>query len=296
MPADQSFQRIQQDLGNNPPVNVVLASRRFDEDEDNLQRITLGADLQQRFQRIATDGVTGQFRLLEYEPGYKPDSDEVLWIDLDDSERIGQVVSRVAAFQDLPLFEGNRDEFLEYLKYYVIFARVSPRRHVTLFRATSDKLILGHGSKIGAMFRDGSYDTVEETVFLFDRNIDCWSDGSYMFIKNVSNFERIFGFYEQLQGLAQQTVTTVLDRIPIANADAFRAACTTQRKFMTKLAAIASRPYFANITMNALRRTVRDHELDIEIVRNGGRDQLQFDPDPSRRWTLLKLLDDDYLN
>jgi hypothetical protein len=85
-------------------------------------------------------------------------------------------------------------------------------------------------------------------------------------------------------------------RIPIANADAFKQACTSQRRFMTKLAMVASRPYFGRITMNDLRRTIREHQLEIEIVKEEGRDHLKFDPDPSRRWILLKLLDDDYLN
>lgn len=54
--------------------------------------------------------------------------------------------------------------------------------------------------------------------------------------------------------------------------------------------------YFARITMNDLRRTIREHQLEIEIVKQNGADHLTFDPDPSRRWILLKLLDDDYLN
>jgi hypothetical protein len=32
------------------------------------------------------------------------------------------------------------------------------------------------------------------------------------------------------------------------------------------------------------------------LVKEEGRDHLKFDPAPSRRWILLKLLDDDYLN
>jgi hypothetical protein len=196
----------------------------------------------------------------------------------------------------LVIFHENRDDFIDYLRYYALFARVAAKRSVTLFRATSAKLELGRGRKIGAVLRAGQYDTVEETVFLFDRNIDCWSDGKYMFISNVSNFERIFRYYEELEKRAEETVTKVLERIPIANADAFKEACTGQRRFMTKLAMIATRPYFARITMNDLRRTIREHQLEIEIVKEDGRDHLKFDPDPSRRWILLKLLDDDYLN
>jgi hypothetical protein len=295
MPANQALRRVQQELAGNPPVNVVLASRRYGEDEDNLQRLNIGGELQQEFQQIAREAVGGEIRVVRYEPGYKPDAGEIIWINLQDAPTVGGMVERISNFQDLVMFQENRGDFIEYLRYYTLFARVAARRSVTLFRATSAKLELGRGRKIGAILRGGQYDTVQETVFLFDRNIDCWSDGQYMFISNVPNFERIFRYYEELQQHAEQTVAAVLERIPIANADAFRTACTSQRRFMAKLALIARRPYFDRITMTDIRRTIREHNLEIEIVREHGRDHLRFDPDPSHRWILLKLLDDDYL-
>jgi hypothetical protein len=295
MSTEDALRRIQQELADNPPVNVILASRPYSQDEDNLQRLNIGAELQQQFQGIARESVIGEIRVVEYEPGYKPDSGEIVWIDLEEAPTVGGIVERIQHFQDLVMFE-NHDEFVDYLRYYALFARVGARKSVTLFRVTSEKLELGRGRRIGAILRGGQYDTVEEKVFLFDRNIDCWSDGKYMFIANVSNFERIFGYYEELEKRAEETVTKVLARIPIANADAFKQACTSQRRFMTKLAMVAARPYFAKITMNDLRRTIREHELEIEVVKEEGRDHLKFDPDPSRRWILLKLLDDDYLN
>jgi hypothetical protein len=76
----------------------------------------------------------------------------------------------------------------------------------------------------------------------------------------------------------------------------FRAACTTQIRFMTKLAVIASKPYLAQIGMVDIRRAIDEHGLPVEVVQNNGQEMLVFDPDPSRRWILLKLLDDDYLN
>jgi hypothetical protein len=295
MSTEEALRRIQQELAADPPVNVILASRPYGQDEDSLQRLNIGAVLQRQFQGVARMSVSGEIRVVEYEPGYKPDSGEIVWIDLADAPIVKGIVERIQNFQDLVIFE-NQDEFVDYLKYYALFARVAARRSVTLFRATSEKLELGRGSKIGAILRGGQYDNVEEKVFLFDRNIDCWSDGKYMFVKNVSNFERIFGYYEELAKRAEETVTKVLERIPIANADAFKEACTSQRRFMTKLAMVAARPYFARITMNDLRHTIREHQLEIEIVKEEGRDHLKFDPDPSRRWILLKLLDDDYLN
>jgi len=44
-----------------------------------------------------------------------------------------------------------------------------------------------------------------------------------------------------------------------------------------------------------IRRAIDEHALPVEVVQNG-QERLVFDPDPSRRWILLKLLDDDYLN
>jgi hypothetical protein len=187
MPADQALRRVQRELSDNPPVNVILASRPYDQDEDNLQRLTIGAELQQQFQGIAQEAVTGQIRLVEYEPGYKPDSGEIIWVDLESAPNIGGIVERISNFQDLTIFHENRRDFVDYLRYYALFARVAGSRSVTLFRATSAKLELGRSRKIGAILRGGQYDIVEETVFLFDQNIDCWSDGKYMFINNVSN-------------------------------------------------------------------------------------------------------------
>jgi len=92
-----------------------------------------------------------------------------------------------------------------------LFARVAAQRGTVFFRKTSEKLVLG-AVRVRSVFRRGHYDTIEETVFLFDRNLDCWSDGRYMFIANVVNFERMFRYFEQLQARAQQTVDAVLLR------------------------------------------------------------------------------------
>jgi hypothetical protein len=296
MPADEALRHIQRDLADNPAVNVVLASRPYGQGEDDLRRLNIGQELQQGFQRIASRAVEGVLRLVEYAPGYKLDPDEVAWIDLGDAPNLAAVVQRVARFQDLVIFQQNADDFLDYLAYYVLFARIGPRRAITLFRKTSEKLELGRSHKMGAILRRGQYDQVQETLFLFDEHIDSWSDGRYIFVRNIPNFERIFRYYEALQQRAEQTVDAVAQRIPIANLDEFRTACTTQPRFMTKLAVIASKPYLALIGMADIQRAIREHNLPVEFRREDGEEKLVFEPDPARRWILLKLLDDDYLN
>jgi len=295
MPAEQALRRIRREMAENPIVNVVLGSRPNPDQQDDLRRLNITANLQAGFRAIAGEAVADQLGLIPYEPGYKPDSGEICWIDLQGAPDIAEVVQRVLNFQALVIYEQDND-FIHSLVYYALFARVAAQRGTVFFRKTSEKLVLGRGASFAAVFRRGHYDTIEETVFLFDRNLDCWSDGRYMFIANVGNFERMFRYFEQLQARAQQTVDAVLLRVPILNADEFRAACTTQIRFMTKLAVIASKPYLAQIGMVDIRRAIGEHGLPVEIVQNNGQETLVFDPDPSRRWILLKLLDDDYLN
>jgi hypothetical protein len=157
-------------MAGDPVVNVLLASRPLGaQDEDDVRRMNIGGGLQESFQRIAREAVEGELRLVEYNPGYKLDPDEIAWIGLDEAENVRTAVDRIARFQDLVIFRPNDDGFLDYLAYYGLFARVGPRT-VTLFRKTSEKLELGRSHKIAALLSGGQYDTVQESLFLFDRH------------------------------------------------------------------------------------------------------------------------------
>src|SRR5437588_7271393 len=123
------LKQTQQDLDNTPPVNVVLGSRPLGqapgEVADELRRLNIGDELQGQFQRIAKDAVHGELRLIEYEPGYKPDSGEICWIDLDEAPNVAAIVKRVSAFQNLVLFDGKQDQFTDNLAYYALLARAT---------------------------------------------------------------------------------------------------------------------------------------------------------------------------
>ena len=109
------------------------------------------------------------------------------------------------------------------------------------------------------------------------------------------SFQRIFKYFEELRAKADETVTTILQHIPISNADAFRAAGTGQMQMMAKLAQIAKKPYLNRVTMQDIRRTIDAFHLDVRIEREDGQDKLVFEANPNRRWVILKMLDDDYL-
>jgi len=64
---------------------------------------------------------------------------------------------------------------------------------------------------------------------------------------------------------------------------------------LSKLAQIARKPYLQRVTMQDIRRTIDEFQLDLRIVEENGEEKLLFEPGTKKRWLLLKLLDDDYL-
>ncbi len=95
---------------------------------------------------------------------------------------------------------------------------------------------------------------------------------------------------------ATETLKLVTTQIPIKNQEAFEKACTTQLSMMEKLSRIAKNPYLKSLTLADIQRTIREFKLDIEVVGKNQEAQLVFDPHPQKRWLILKLLDDDYLD
>lgn len=295
MPALQSLQNLTQALAGNPAVTVLVAA----EPEENIiiQRLNLRQDLATEFLSAAKDSVppaNQEVRLRAYEAGYKPDSDEITYIDLAQNAPIADLIHLVSQVQQAELFHED-DTVIDSLRFYAIVVSPSARRRAVFFRTYSPKKELTRRAGFAALLSRGSYDKVESKVFLFDHNTDCFAWDGYLFIHNVGAFQRIFGYFEELRAMANTTVDTVLAQIPVSNADAFRATCTGQLQMMSKLAQIARKPYLGRVTMQDMRRTIDEFHLDVQIVQENGQEKLLFEGSLEKRWLILKLLDDDYL-
>jgi Domain of unknown function (DUF4868) len=269
------------------------------EPEDNvvIQRLNLREDLAAEFLSAAKDSVppaNQEVRLRPYEAGYKPDSDEITYVDLSQNAVIAAQIAEFSQVQQAELFHED-DEIIDSLRFYAIVVSPSARRRAVFFRTYSPKKELTRRAGFAALLSRGSYDKVESKIFLFDHDTDCFSWDGFLFIHNVGAFQRIFGYLEELRAKANETVDTVLAQIPVSNADAFRTTCTGQLQMMLKLAQIARKPYLSRVTMVDIRRTIDDFHLDVQIVQEGGQEKLLFEGSLEKRWLILKLLDDDYL-
>ncbi|RXH56718.1 hypothetical protein GRAN_0028 [Granulicella sibirica] len=187
------------------------------------------------------------------------------------------------------------DAVIDALRFYSIVISPSARRHAVFLRSYSPKKELSRKTGFAAILGRGHYNKVETKIFLFDWKVDCFAWGGYLFIPNVSSFQRIFKYFEGLRAKAQETLDTILAQIPVSNADDFRNACIGQIQMISKLAQIARKPYLPAVTIADLRRTINEFDLDVQIAEIDGEERLVFEGAPAKRWLILKLLDDNYL-
>jgi len=281
-------------------VNVlVLSDSEDDEKPATIQRLQLHDDVAMDFREIV-EGVVEKLYddvdLKPYEPGYKPDKHELLWVNLSEVPDIDAIVADIARVGDAELFEAD-DDVIDGLKLYgvVVGGSGGLGRQAVFLRSYTPKKELTRRGGFALAMRAGAYNHVRSKVFLFDEQVDCFAWNGFLFIKNVVQFQRMFQYFEELRSKAEATVMSVSQRVPISNLDEFRAACTSDTRMMAKLAAIARKPYLSRIQMRDVRRTIEEFGLAIETRNEEGREMLVFDSSREGRWLILKLLDDDYL-
>lgn len=293
MPQQEAIRSLSQALANNPALSVLLAAEPGG--ETVVQRLNLRQDLAAEFLSIARAATPGVDVVLRpYDPGYKLDSNQVGYIELAQHEGMAELSRQISQVQQAEIFR-EADDIVDHLRFYAIVLSANARRHAVFFRTYSPKKELTRRAGFAALLTRGHYNKVNTKIFLFDNDIDCFSWDGYLFIHNVSAFQKIFKYFEELRARADETVTAILAHIPISNAEGFRAAGTGQMQMMAKLAQIARKPYLNRVTMQDIKRTIHAFRLDVRVVEEEGREKLLFEANPNKRWVILKMLDDDYL-
>jgi hypothetical protein len=262
-----------------------------------LQFLNIDPGLSQHFLSIARSVLPadpGEVVLRPYDACYKPDPHEVCYLSLDTAPRVRDTVASISEIDNAEPFSED-DAVVSRLRAYAVVLQQAPGSCATFLRSYSEKQTLTHGSRLGAVLSHGVYRRVESRVFLFDKEIDCYSWGGYLFLRSVHRFHLLFRYMDELRSKAASTVDLVVNRVPISNLGDFRAACTGQFQMMAKVASISRKPYLQTVTMDDIKRTIEEFGLDVALETDGDVQKLVFDPSPKKRWLLLKLLDDDYL-
>ncbi|MBX7244071.1 MAG: DUF4868 domain-containing protein [Candidatus Sumerlaeaceae bacterium] len=248
---------------------------------------------QERLNKLAKTNNASGLVIRPYEPQTLLAQHEIEWLKLSDYPVIRDQIAAVAAPSELDVFAAD-ERIVANLRFYAV-ALTPPHAGPTVcFRSYSGKKQLGRSRLFAIVARQGTFNKVNESAFLFDSIIDCVAFDGILFIFNKSNFQNIFRFYEQLSKAADDTLRVIKASVPISNFDAFADSCKGHLHKLAKLVNIAKQPYFSRLTMTDIKKTIAKHGLPIQIIGSGKNEKIEFNP--SEKWAILKLLDDDYLD
>src|SRR5260370_36713394 len=186
--------------------------------------MSLRQELAAEFLLAAKDSVptsNQEIRLRPYDPGYRPDPDEITYVDLAQNQVIADQILEFSQVQQAELFHED-DEIIDSLRFYAIVVSPTARRRAVFFRTYSPKKELSRRAGFAALFSRGSYDKGGSKIFLFEHDTDGFAWDGYLFIHNVGPFQRIFGYFYEFRARANTTIHSDLARIQLSNAEASR--------------------------------------------------------------------------
>lgn len=281
-------------------TNLCLASAGADGTTPTYRRLTATDGVLNEFRSVVNGLLKtqqrnverGNFAIRSYDAIAKLDSHEVEHVDLNEHQAIKGQIAELANISKLDTFTSS-DDVVSSLRFYVIAIEPDIGDPIYCFRSCSPKMELGQSSKIALFFSKNQFDTFEESLFVFDRGIDCICCGNNLYVFNKGRFEMIFQFFEEVKQAASVTLETILNSIPIHNFDDLQAACLGHIQMLKKLKNIAAQPYLNRIRIADIRKAIDEMGLELKIEKHDRKMKIVFDP--KDKWAILRLLDDDYL-
>src|SRR5437667_7065389 len=140
MSAERALADLRRVLPRARHVSVVLGAHVEGEEEsiETMQRLNMHDEVAIEFKRIVDEFVAGlqDVNLRPYDPGYKPDAQELLYLELEGDGVLQDIVMSVSTLDDLEIFSEDED-VMRNLKFYSIVA--GSDRKALFFRVAGPK-------------------------------------------------------------------------------------------------------------------------------------------------------------
>ena len=282
------------------PYNINIYLVGIKNDNTEYRKLNITNDLANEFKTIA-ESYLNQFinkikndeaRVIPYDPGYK--KEEFEWEKINLSSNIYSVIrekiSSIPVITNTALLDLSDENFLKSLSYYILQIETIDRGKIQLFRKYIHRKKLVKGTGIRAVFNNGAFKSLDERVITFDEKYDCFEYSGIMYISSTTYFHYIFQFYEELANKASEIIDDIVNKIPIENVGELKSLSSRQPAMLAKIYSISRKDYFNEINLDDIQRTIDAFNIGVSI-ENG---KVVFTKD--KRWEVLKLLDEDYLD
>lgn len=204
-------------------------------------------------------------------------------------------VDKLTNLSALTPFDGTDEAYKKRLSYWAAVLTHRDGRQAFFFRSFSAQSELKRKRGAAMVSRHGTFTVVEETIFLFDDQIDCFVFDDYVYVLRKRDFRRIFDQLSAVLRRARKAAGDLHAKVPIANFADFAQACATDSRLADKVLAVRQRDYFDQLSYAMLVPVITEFSLNIPTKKVDGETRLVFRSEPDQRFRILKLVDDDYL-
>lgn len=270
-----------------------------------VRALSLATDAEGFFESVAKkrvlDRITGKtWKLRAFSPVYKTDKEDLEWLRVDDVPAVKNAVERAGQLSSAQPFDPADDGYKKRLRFWAMDMNVvdpssSDLARVTFFRAFSASSELTRKSGAALVLRGGAFTKVEDAVFIFDEQVDCFVAGGYVFVNRKANYRRIFDQTQAIFRRAKRAARAFVNQVPVSNAQDFIDACASDSRLADKVLSAQSRDYFSTLTYEKLQPVIDEFGLGIPSKDVEDTPHLVFQSAPAERFRILKLIDDDYL-
>jgi hypothetical protein len=298
MTAIDSFNALAAFLAANPPLELATAaSPATGQTQHQARYVPLGSDVEAYFRRITSEAIldrASDAELRELDLTYKPEPGTVEWVALEHVPAVQDACSQYADMNELSNFVPGDDTYKKQLRFWVA-RRDADGKRAFFFRSFSKTAELKRKKGAAVFLRDGSFELLDQQIFLFDENVDCVVYEDYIYVLRRDDYRRVFDQLDQVRQAAEAAAASLNERVPIKNFDEFAKACARQPAMADKIIAVQRRDYFSRLSYEMLEPVMEEFELPIEVDDSDGTPRLVFATGPNDRWRILRLVDDDYL-
>jgi hypothetical protein len=235
-------------------------------------------------------------QVVPYDPGRKPEQHEIVVSASDEVPGLVALLERIELDAPLPLLDKTvptRD-----LGLNLVSVSDAAGEWVHGIRLKTVAVSIGKGTL--ARLTGTSYDVLAAPPLLFSDTFDAVATTEHVLIAHQYQFENSFDFLEGVRAAAVDTLRRASAVVKVANFDELAEAVSDDRRMLAKLRSVKARmadpQFLGSFRMDRIAQLARSRpDLGIELSGPPGEEQLVFRPDIKHRFTILKLLDDDYL-
>jgi hypothetical protein len=269
-------------------VQVAFAYKNTPVDWD-FQRLPLHGALQEAFRQRAqaeAEKLRDQRAGRAYDPEWDLKPHEFFFL-ANQPPVGGDFFTQLSRFAGLPLFRERRR--IRQPNAWVVTAQLDDNTLAYFGARITASSVLERTSKaLRIVYRDDSFDTLDDTVVTFRQGFDwiVWQD--MMIVLHARNFHAIFRDIPALAAKVDQHLQTITQHIGIDNLTQFSHRIKAYPAMMVKLQRILERADMHTRPPDVLRQYASDYS--IAITWNG--DRMVFDGSVENQWNILRLLDE----